>query len=319
MALGEFELIGKYFAGHAGRFAHVVLGVGDDGAIVECPAGEQLVVSCDTLVSGVHFPLSSAPQTLGHKALAVNLSDLAAMGARPAWCTLALTLPEVDEHWLAAFAAGFLALADRHQCPLIGGDTTRGPLAITVTVGGFVPAGAALRRDAAQIGDLIAVTGTLGDAGAGLAHVLGQHRLADGAFLQSRLEQPCPRVAAGLRLREWAHAAIDVSDGLLADLGHICARSQCAAEIDLAALPLSPALRAQFDTDSAQVMALTAGDDYELCVTLPPAALSAAQAALAVESVLLTPIGRIVAGSGVQLQRGGQPCALPGRSGFRHF
>ncbi len=319
MALGEFDLIGKYFAGHAGRYPHVVLGVGDDAAILACPPGEQQVISCDTLVSGVHFPLSSAPACIGHKALAVNLSDLAAMGARPAWCMLALTLPEVDADWLDGFARGFLALADQHQCPLVGGDTTRGPLAITVTVGGFVPAGRALRRDGAQIGDVIAVTGSLGDAGAGLAHVLGQRRLADAAFLQSRLEQPTPRVAAGLLLRDHAHAAIDVSDGLLADLGHICARSQCAAQIDCAALPLSAPLRAQLGNEAAELLALTAGDDYELCVTLPAAALAAAQKALAAQSLSLTPVGRILAGSGVHLQRNGQACALPGRSGFRHF
>jgi len=334
MALDEFALIRRYFT-RAERAlpADIRLGIGDDAALLDLPAGESLVVTTDTLVAGRHFPLNAKPFDIGWKALAVNLSDLAAMGATPVGVTLALTLPDADESWLAAFSEGFFALADAHHVPLIGGDTTRGPLSITVTALGRVPSSLALRRDGAQIGDIIYVSGTLGDGGLGLA--LAQQRLP-GAHLPPlhqahalmRLHRPTPRMALGQALRGIAHAAMDVSDGLLQDLGHMLRASSVSASrgasIIVDQLPLSPSMHFLAGEDVSwhnHVLdwALAAGDDYELLFTVPPSRQQAVEALSHSLELMLTPIGEVVAGEGVQMTWRGQPYRPGQLSGYRHF
>lgn len=315
---GEFDLIARIRArADAAARDDVRLGIGDDAAIVRLPPGCDLVVSTDTLNAGVHFPHDTAAFDIGWKALAVNLSDLAAMGAQPAWCTLNLTLADADATWLDGFLDGFFALATRHGVALIGGDTTRGPLAITVTVHGFVPHEEALRRDGARVGDEVWVSGTLGDAAAGLR----QWRLgaASVARLRARLDRPTPRVELGLALRGIAHAGIDVSDGLLADLKHVLEASDVGAELDPAALPSSPALIAAFHEPARQRLQLGGGDDYELCFTAPPLRADAVRAAAACAGVAVTCIGRIVDEYGLRLRgRDGSLVAAPAL-GYRHF
>ena len=269
----EFSLIKTYFSALTPERDDVTLGIGDDCALLAPPANMELATSVDTLVSGVHFFADVDPYKLGHKALAVNLSDLAAMGAQPAWFTLALTLPEAAADWLQAFSAGMADLAKQHNLQLIGGDTTRGPLAITIQVTGFVAPQQALRRDAAKPGDSIFVSGTLGDAGAGLLLKQGQLPVdmlneQEQQFIIDRLELPSPRNKLALQLSGESQTAIDISDGLLADLKHILTASQVGAVIDTTALPLSAALQ-KLPAELALKLALTAGDDYELCFTVP--------------------------------------------------
>ena len=268
MPTSEFELIRRYFT-HRAR--HAVLGVGDDAALVQVRRGEDLVISADMLVAGRHFLRNTDPRQLGHKALAVNLSDMAAMGATPRWATLALALPSIDKRWLSAFSRGFMALARRYDVDLVGGDTTRGPLTICVQIMGVAPRGAALRRDGARAGDDIWVSGTLGDAALALAVLQRRLRLkpAELARCAEKLQRPQPRVALGLALRRVAHSAIDISDGLLGDLGHVLERSAVAAEVELAALPASPVLLRYLDRVVACRALLAGGDDYELCFTAP--------------------------------------------------
>ncbi len=316
----EFDLIRRHFAGMTPPRADVSLGIGDDAALVAPPPGQQLAISVDTLVSGVHFLPSVSPLALGHKALAVNLSDLAAMGAEPAWATLALTLPEPDEAWLNGFAKGFAALARRFGVALIGGDTTRGPLSLTVQVQGFVPAGQALRRSGARAGDDIYVTGCLGDAALCLKQL--QSAVPPPAIpdsLRQRLESPQPRVAAGMALRQRATSAIDISDGLLADLGHILEASAVGATLFLERLPLSSAFRDWFAASGDWSPALAGGDDYELCFTLPPAG-EPEMAGLAAELGLeINRIGSIERSPGLRvLQPDGRAWSGAGR-GFDHF
>ncbi|NQD36879.1 thiamine-phosphate kinase [Permianibacter sp. IMCC34836] len=318
---GEFDLIQRYFT-RPNRRDDVALAVGDDCALLTVPAGQLLAVSTDTLIAGVHFPVDTAPYDIGWKALAVNLSDLAAMGAQPAWATLAITLPEFNHPWLQAFSAGLFALAEPHKLALVGGDTTRGPLSITITVHGFVPAPQALRRDAAQVGDVVAVTGTLGDAGRALAHALGQSPITDqtdAEWLLARLNRPSPRLAAALALRGIGHAAIDISDGLLQDLQHVLNRSGVGAALQMESLPLSAALRRQTTTEQQAVeLALGSGDDYELCVTIPAARWPQAQAAVNACGVTLTRIGRITATPGLALDWNGA-AFMPTQRGYDHF
>lgn len=314
MSLGEFDLIARIRA-RALQRGDVVLGIGDDAALLQPPQGRQLVVTTDTLNSGVHFPVETSPADIGWKALAVNLSDLAAMGAEPAWCTLSLSLPEAGSAWTDAFLDGFLELAQRHGVALIGGDTTRGPLSISVTAMGFIEPGRALRRDAAQVGDEIWVTGTLGDAAAALAQLRGH---ADPA-LRSRLDRPTPRVEAGRALTGIARAAVDVSDGLLADLGHICERSGVGAEIELASLPASPALLHAFDGEQRFSLQATGGDDYELCFTALPLHRDELLRACASVGVAATCIGRIVSGGGVVALDADARAWRPSRQGYDHF
>ena len=435
---GEFDLIARIRArAQALARADVLLGIGDDAAIVRVPADHDLIVSTDTLNEGVHFPRATAAFDIGWKALAVNLSDLAAMAAQPAWCTLNLTLPQADAEWLDAFLDGFFVLASQHGVSLIGGDTTRGPLAITVTAHGFAPHGTALRRDGARAGDDVWVSGTLGDAAAGLATLpllregqqappllrevqqtpsplragrqtpphlregrqtaslsspsplagegvgRGGEVSADGTpddlpspgaprhplpagegqqtpsplragqqtpphlregqqtqslsspsplageglgrggesadTLRARLNRPTPRVELGLALRGIAHAGIDISDGLLADLGHILAASSVGAELDLAALPTSPALQGTFDEPTRQRFQLGGGDDYELCFTAPPSRADDVRAAAVRAGVAVTCVGRIDAEHGLRLRgHDGESRAAPAL-GYRHF
>lgn len=294
--LAEFDLIARIRARVASR-ADVVLGIGDDAALLQPPAGMQLAVSMDTLNAGVHFPPGTAPADIGWKALAVNLSDLAAMGAAPAWCTLSLSLPDGDAGFVDGFLDGFLALAAQHDVALVGGDTTRGPLSVCVTVQGLVEPGMALRRDGARAGDEVWVSGTLGDAAGALAQWQAGQAIDTG--LRMRLDRPTPRLALGRALRGIASACIDVSDGLLADLGHVCTASGVGARIDVEALPASDALRACFGREQQRILQATGGDDYELCFTAPADARDAALQAAASGGVTVSCIGRIVDVPGV--------------------
>jgi len=267
----EFDVIEKYFAQGFPQRNDVILGVGDDAAVCSVPENTQLVTAVDTLISGVHFPETTNPQDIAYKALAVNLSDLAAMGAKPAWMTLALTCPKIDEQWLENFSQGLRELAESAQISLIGGDTTQGHLSVTIQVMGFLPNNTGLRRQGAQIGEGIYVTGTLGDAGLGLLSAREEIKLPDNikTYVESRLNRPTPRLQEGQVLRDIAHSAIDISDGLIADLGHILKASDVGASISLNNLPLSDALKNYVSLEQAWQLALSAGDDYELCFTMP--------------------------------------------------
>jgi thiamine-monophosphate kinase len=320
MPISETALIERFFRNCGASRADVVLGVGDDAAVVGVPPGAELVAATDTLVAGVHFPLNCPPAAIGHRSLAVNLSDLAAMGARPAWALLALTLPEAREEWLAEFAAGFGALARAHEVALIGGDTTRGPLCVTVQLLGHVPAGTALTRSGGQAGDALFVSGTPGDAGAGLA--LEQGRLMAlpeaGAYLRQRFLLPTPRVALGQRLRGHASACIDVSDGLLGDAGKLAAASSVGLEILEERLPLSGALREVLDEPSARALALSAGDDYELCFAVPAQSLARLERELPAAQWGYTRIGALRAARGAVVMRDGAVIEFS-HSGYQHF
>ena len=309
----EFSLIRRYFAGWPSSDADVVLGIGDDSALLAPPPGMQLAVTTDTLVAGRHFPLDTAAEDIGWKSLAVNLSDLAAMGAEPRWFTLALTLPEADPRWLEGFSNGLRSLAQRHRIALVGGDTTRGPLSISITAIGLVPPGLALRRDGAQPGDAICVTGTLGDAALALRD-LGQR--PDPVLIQ-RLDRPDPRCDEGLLMRGRVHAAIDLSDGLAGDLHHVLQASGVGAIVQIEQLPTSDAMRERLpearDRLSLQV---AGGDDYELCVCLPMDRVAAMRSQLRVP---LTMIGRITPEPGLRfVDRAGATIAVPPQ-GYRHF
>ncbi len=320
--VSEFELIRRYFTHRARR---AVLGVGDDAALVNVRHGCELVVSADMLVAGRHFLRDADPCQLGHKALAVNLSDMAAMGATPRWATLALALPVADTRWLAAFARGFMALARRCGVDLIGGDTTRGPLNICVQIMGEVPRGKALRRDGARPGDDVWVSGTLGDAALALAALKRRIRLkpAELARCAEKLHQPQPRIALGLALRGVARSAIDISDGLLADLGHILERSGVAAEIELAALPASGILRRYLHRVAARSALLAGGDDYELCFTARRGARERIARIGRRARIALTRIGSIQMhsrGAPRLIVRAADGTALrPVREGYDHF
>ncbi|WP_448227797.1 thiamine-phosphate kinase [Pseudoxanthomonas mexicana] len=314
MGAGEFDLIARIRARVATR-ADVVLGIGDDAALLAPPPGRQLVVTADTLNDGVHFPRGTSPADVGWKALAVNLSDLASMGAEPAWCTLSLSLPQSDPAWIEGFLDGFLDLAEQHGIALVGGDTTRGPLSIAVTAMGLVEPGRALRRDGARVGDEVWVTGTLGDAAGGLA-LLDREAVP---ALRARLDRPTPRVAAGRALAGIATACVDVSDGLLADLGHVCARSHVAARIDVDALPASAALLEAIGEADRIALQAGGGDDYELCFTAPADAGADIGAVSAQLGLRITRIGRIVVGEGVHpVDAKSQPWSSP-RRGYDHF
>jgi thiamine-monophosphate kinase len=321
-ALNEFQIIRRFFT-HRARGA--VLGVGDDAAIVRGRRGADLVVTTDLLVSGRHFRPDADPAQLGHKALAVNLSDIAAMGAAPRWATLALAMSKADARWLAAFSRGFMRLARRHDVDLIGGDTTRGPLAICVQVIGEVPAGKALRRDGARPGDDVWVSGRLGDAGLMLAASAGEVPLSrrEQARLAPRLHLPIPRVELGIALRGVAHSAIDISDGLLADLGHICERSRLAAVVEMERIPRSATLHRHLSRAAARTALLAGGDDYELCFT---AGLRQRERIVRLARRLRVTLTRI--GSIVPLRRRGATVTVLGknrealtltRRGFDHF
>lgn len=294
MPLSEFQIIERFFTYRAPGAA---LGVGDDAALVRVGRGLELAISADMLVEGRHFFPGADAELLGHKALAVNLSDMAAMGSKPRWVTLALALPRADEKWLAAFARGFMSLARRHRVDLIGGDTTRGPLTISVQIMGEVPSGKALRRDGARVGDDVWISGELGEAAMALDLIKGKGSLRvtprDRRALEQRLHAPVPRIALGLALRGIAHSAIDISDGLMADLGHICERSGVGAVLDWETLPARPIVRAYAQSDRGARSLLSGGDDYELCFTAPPARRSGVTRAAARARVPVTLVGRI--------------------------
>jgi len=371
----EFELIDRFFRDCGARRDDVTLGVGDDGAVLECRPDAQLVAVIDTLVEGVHFPPGSAPRSIGHRVLAVNLSDLAAMGAEPAWALLALTLPRVapagraqdekpggrardeapagraqdeapgalprdeapggrardeepagcarswDDDWLAQFSAGLGDLAAAHGVALVGGDTTAGPLAATVQALGFVPRGAALTRSGGRPGDALFVSGTLGDAAAGLMLEQGRLGVADAehdSWLRRRFLFPTPRVALGMRLRGIASSCIDVSDGLLGDAAKLAAAGACGAQIAWEQLPVSPALAATCGEEGARELALTGGEDYELCFTVPPARAAELERAVPPAVWGWRRIGVLTPSREVQVRRGGTVMQLSHR-GFDHF
>lgn len=314
--MSEFDIIQRYFKRPV-TDDDVLHGIGDDCALLRVPSDQDLAVSIDTLVAGVHFPPQTSPYDIGHKALAVNLSDLAAAGAEPRWATLALTLPQPDETWLADFSAGFFALAERYNVQLVGGDTTQGPLSITVHVHGLTPRGRMLRRAGARPGDLIYVTGTLGDAGLALRALQGQIKLTPehAAHVMQRLNRPEPRITAGLALRDLASAAIDISDGLAADLGHILAASGVGASIEIERLPLSPAVSAQHDWN----LPLASGDDYELCFTAPPQHEKKLTAALEQSGCACTRIGAIEIPPGLRCKLANGELFTPRITGYQHF
>ena len=292
MLPGEFNLIKTYFSSSSIR-KEVLLGIGDDCAVVSVPENKQLAITTDTLIDGVHFPSDTSAEDIACKAIAVNLSDLAAMGAEPAWLTLALSLPQVDEGWLKAFSDSFRLMAEKYNVQLIGGDTTQGPLSITVQAMGLVDAASIMRRDTARPGDAIYVSGTLGDAAAGLKII--QQGLAvdeNRAWLVDRLNRPEPRVALGMKVAKYCSCAIDISDGLAADLGHILETSHCGATVNIDRVPLSHQL-VEYSINRNEVdweMVLSGGDDYELCLVVAP---ENENRLMNIASELLLPLTRI--------------------------
>ena len=316
--IGEFEIIARYFTRPTGD-GDVVVGVGDDAAVLAIDG--HVAVTVDTLVAGVHFPDGMAPHLLGYRLMAVNLSDLAAMGARPRWCTLALTMPSAEELWLDGFSRGLYELADRYGVELVGGNLSRGPLTLTMQLMGTVEPKNLLTRAGGHVGDDIYVTGTLGDSSAGIMLILERSSAPQGsaaAALKERFYRPVPRVGAGLALGPLATAAIDVSDGLLADLGHICKASGCGATIDVERVPLSAELLSLFPPQEALAHALGGGDDYELCFTAPPSRAEEIEAVLEAAGTPLRRIGQLVAGQTVVCRRDGEPFT-PTVHGYRHF
>jgi thiamine-monophosphate kinase len=322
--LKEFELIARYFSdiGYDDvDSSAIALGVGDDCALLSMPAGHQLAVSIDTLVAGRHFPLDASPYNIARRALAVSISDLAAMGASPLAFTLALTLPFAEQTWLQAFSRGLCDAAQQYSIPLIGGDTTQGPLAITLQVHGAVPVGTALKRSTAKLGDAIFVSGYLGDAAAALAIL--ENKLAVNAdqqdYLLARFYQPAARIDLGEKLLGVASAAIDISDGLLADLGHIIKASGVAAKVDLEKLPLSSVLNEIVDKDQSVNYALNGGDDYELCFTAAPENRQRLIARCESIGVRVTQVGEIVKGKEIECRDGDDKVVTFSRSGYQHF
>lgn len=322
MACGEFELITRYFDRVTSSRRDVEKGIGDDCALLTLPEKQTLAISTDTLVEGVHFLRDIHPADLGYKALAVNLSDLAAMGADPAWLTLALTLPDVNEPWLKAFSDSLFELLDYYNMQLIGGDTTRGPLSLTLGIHGLVPQGRALKRSGAKPGDWIYVTGTLGDSAAGLSLLQHKTRINDPVtheVLIKRHLRPMPRILQGQALRDLASAAIDLSDGLVSDLGHILKASDVGARLNVDALPLSDVLKQHFEPEQALRWALGGGEDYELCFTVPEINRGALDVALGHYGVPFTCVGQIAPQSeGLVLLQDGKPTTID-LKGFDHF
>jgi thiamine-monophosphate kinase len=321
MPLSEIALIERYFSQCAAERPDVELGIGDDAALLRCPDGHDLVAAIDTLVESVHFLPHAAPASIGHRALAVNLSDLAAMGARPAWALMALTLPQPDEGWLEEFARGFGTLARAHEVSLVGGNTTRGPLCISVQVLGHVPHASALRRSGARSGDALFLSGTAGDAAAGLLLDRGQLPLEDALAareLRERFAFPTPRVALGERLRTHASACIDVSDGLLGDAAKLAAASGCGVEIEFEALPVSRALVSAVGEEQARRLALSGGEDYELCFSVPSAHVEALQCAVPPARWNYRRIGTLRDAPDILVTRAGTVMQFS-HSGFDHF
>lgn len=319
--MNEFELIRHYFAPLSLTGGDVVLGIGDDAALLAPPAGFEIAITSDTLIAGRHFPLETAASDIGWKALAVNLSDLAAMGAQPRWYTLALSLPAVDRDWLAGFASGLKALSSRAQISLVGGDTTQGPLSITITALGLVPSGQALRRSGAQPGDRVFVSGSLGDAALALSRWqagAGQQDV-DAAWLRARLDRPTPRLVLSMALRGMATAAIDLSDGLSSDIGHVLKASGVGARLYPHRLPASPAFARLAPPEQRHQLQASGGDDYELLFCLPPDR-SAEAASLADElDLALSDIGEITATPGLEWRDDADRVLTFTQTGYLHF
>ncbi|EAQ2106204.1 thiamine-phosphate kinase [Salmonella enterica subsp. arizonae] len=322
MACGEFSLIARYFDRVRSTRLDVETGIGDDCALLNIPEKQTLAISTDTLVAGNHFLPDIDPADLAYKALAVNLSDLAAMGADPAWLTLAITLPELDEPWLEAFSDSLFELLNYYDMQLIGGDTTRGPLSMTLGIHGYIPAGRALKRAGAKPGDWIYITGTPGDSAAGLAVL--QNRLlvseeTDAHYFIKRHLRPTPRILHGQALRDIASAAIDISDGLISDLGHIVKASGCGAKVDVDALPKSAAMMRHVDAGQALRWTLSGGEDYELCFTVPELNRGALDVAIGQLGVPFTCIGQMSADvEGLSFVRDGMPVTFDWK-GYDHF
>jgi thiamine-monophosphate kinase len=320
MSLSEFALIDRYFRKAGAMRADVHLGVGDDAALLQSPPGAQLVAAIDTLVEGVHFPLGSPPASIGHRVLAVNLSDLAAMGARPAWALLALTIPKIDERWLEEFTGGFAALARSHDVALVGGNTTSGPLSLTIQILGHVAKSTALLRSGGRAGDRVFVSGTPGDAAAGLA--IEQAKLTASSeaerYLRKRFLYPSPRLALGDCLRSYATACIDVSDGLLGDAGKLARASGCGVELVFDDLPVSEELVIAVGERRARELALTGGEDYELCFTVPPAEIGRLRHNLPPERWGYCCIGTLREVPGSVVTSGGNVIEFS-HSGYDHF
>ncbi|MFC3116406.1 thiamine-phosphate kinase [Cellvibrio fontiphilus] len=323
----EFQLIQQFFQREQAEnpAAGVVLGIGDDCALLQIPAGQQLAVSVDTLVAGVHFPKDADPELIAERALRTNLSDLAAMGADPLWFTLALTMPQADEDWLRGFSRGLFRCAREYGIALVGGDTTSGPLAITIQVMGACQPQHSLRRDGANVGDFVLVTHFVGDGAAALAAIQQEYSFADEhrAYLHDRFYRPVPRLQESQFIRELASSALDISDGLAADLQHICTASDVGAVIYVEDLPLSPAVQSLLEQSSANQQqiyqwALSGGDDYELCFTLAPEKMPELAMLIAQGKLSATVVGEITAGNAVSCELNGELFALPKR-GYQHF
>ncbi len=319
--MSEFDIISRYFARQTVRRKEVVLGIGDDAALVRGPADASLAIAMDTLNIGVHFPGQTPPYSIGWKALAVNLSDLAAMGAEPVWFTLSLSMPEADDNWLHEFSTGLFALANRYDLQLIGGDTTRGPLSVTVQIAGNYPSHFRMLRASARCGDRIYVTGKLGDAALGLLSLQQSLPLShdEKRGLLQKLERPQPRVREALALRPWVNAAIDISDGLAADLGHILQASKVGAEVQVNALPVSRAYRWCNQGEQMYDLALCGGDDYELCMTVAPDKEAEFLREAEKLSCQVSHIGEIVPGDSLQCFRGNQQIYQPQKHAYDHF
>ena len=316
----EFELIKHFFTKQAVKRKDVELGIGDDCAVLAPIENQNIVVTTDTLVAGVHFPHQTDAKAIGHKAVAVNLSDIAAMGAKPSWLSLAITLPEVDKAWITSFCEGVFELCDFYNVELIGGDTTQGPLSITITAQGITPQNSYLKRSGAKAGDWLYVTGELGDAALALQHITGKVDIEEQAFnvIRSKLDYPKPRVLAGQMLREYASSAIDLSDGLVADLGHICQASNVGANLVLDALPLSTIMRDNLLNDDAIKLALSGGDDYELLFTVSEDNKVGMETAMSHAGTPVTCIGQLNASHTITTTLNNKPISI-NTEGFEHF
>lgn len=316
----EFELIKHFFTKQSVNRKDVELGIGDDCAVLAPVENQNIVVTTDTLVAGVHFPLDTTPRAIGHKAVAVNLSDIAAMGAKPSWLSLAITLPDVDESWLIEFCEGVFELCEYYNVQLIGGDTTQGPLSITITAQGLTPQGSYLSRSGAKKGDWLYVTGDLGDASLALQQITGKVDIEPQFIntIKDKLDYPKPRVLAGQILREYASSAIDLSDGLIADLGHICQASNVGANVVLEALPLSSIMRDSVLIEDAINLALSGGDDYELLFTVSEDNKVGLETEMSQTGTPITCIGQINATQTISATLNNKPAPI-NITGFEHF
>jgi thiamine-monophosphate kinase len=319
MSIGEFQLIDEFFRQEMGAEG-VTLGIGDDCALLQVPEGESLAVSMDTLVGDVHFPANADPELIAERALRVNLSDLAAMGANPLWFTLGLTMPKAERHWLQGFSTGLLRAAHSYEISLVGGDTTRGPLSVTIQVHGSVNPSQALMRGNANPGDRVFVSGPLGDGAAALAVIRQQLDVGKSAFdyFMGRYYRPTPQIELGKILRGYASAALDVSDGLISDLGHICNQSVVGAKLYLEQLPLSEPVNKLVDRAKALDWALSGGDDYQLCFTVPPENVQPLQDKIKNKGLVMIEVGEIVSGGELQCYYRGKQVRVNAK-GFQHF